>query len=199
MSNAFLVLMLLLSIIPSFIGCAPTDPLTDTVIKADLIVLGTITDNRSEVVMVKTSENTTGKFAYTLFTLSIEKVLKGDPSIKKVIIQVEGGYLGDGLYQLLSPGVRSFRTADHILVGLIHLDGDRYTKFGINYRKDWFGPLMIGGYDSVFWIRGSATSREHLELIMGRVCRALRINGIPNSLNEPCTEPADWPASPPKR
>jgi hypothetical protein len=186
MRKLLLALMLLLSIIPLSIGCAPTDPLTDTVIRADLIALGTITDNRTEVVMVKTSENTTGKFAYTLFTLSVEKVLKGDPAIKKVIIQVEGGYLGDGLYQLLSPGVRSFRTADHMLVGLNHLIDDRYSTFGVRYRKDWFGPLSIGGVDSVLWIQGSSLiSSDPLELIMGRVCRAMRTNGIPNSLNEP--------------
>ena len=192
MSKAFLGLMLFLSIIPTFIGCSPADPLTDTVIKADLIVLGTITDNRSEVVMRKWSENTTGKFAYTLFTLSVEKVLKGDPSIKKVIIQVEGGYLGDGIYQ--GPTGGYFYMSDHVLVSLIRQDRDVYTLFEAPRKgKD----ILIENYRAgILWTQ---SSRISLQEILGRICKILRINGIPNPLNEPCIEPAEWPASPPKR
>jgi len=110
MGKMFFVLMLLLCIVPPLTGCAPTDPLTDEVIKADLIALGTITDNRSEVVNV-VSGNRTGKFAYTLFTLSVEKVIKGDPLTKEVIIRVSGGYMGDGTYQ--GPTGAYFSISDH--------------------------------------------------------------------------------------
>jgi hypothetical protein len=192
MSKGFLVLMLLLSIIPSFIGCAPTDPLTDTVVKADLVALGTITDNRSEVVTA-ISGTRRGKIAYTLFTLSVEKVMKGDLDTKEVIIKLEGGSFGDGSYQLPSPGGTFFQLSDHVLVGLIREDANVYTLLEIPYRKNLFGPLMFS--DGVLWIQGSSLiSREPLELIMGRICQVLRLNGIPNSLKEPCPEPA-WPVS----
>jgi hypothetical protein len=166
-----------------------SDPLTDTVIGADLIALGTITDNRTDVVTL-VSENGTGKLAYTLFTLSVEKVIKGDPSIKEAIIRVPGGYIGDGVYQL--PTEDYFRISDHVLVSLIHEDADVYTLFAAPRRGKW---IPIHGDSGILWIQGSAMSRVPLEEIMGRICKILRINGIPNSLNEPCPEPA----SPPKQ
>ena len=189
-----LIILILLAVTLGTASCnnslivnhALADPLTETVIKADLIVLGTVTDNRTEVVTI-VSGNTTGKFAYTLYTLSVEKVLKGDPSIKEAIIRAEGGYIGDGIYQ--GPTGRHFRVSDHVLVGLFKQKDDVYIV--------WEGenPQFAG---SVFWIQGSAMSIDPLELIMGRICKILRINGIPNSLNEPCPEPAE-PASPPKQ
>jgi hypothetical protein len=163
------------------------DPMTHMVIKADLIVLGTITEKRYDVVTV-VSGKTTGKLAYTLFTLSVEKVIKGDPSIKEAIIQVPGGYIGE-VYQV--PILGYFQISDHVLLGLIKQKDDVYT---LEFNTIEFTQCA----DSVFWIQGSAMSRDPLELIMGRICKILRINGIPNSLNEPCPEPAE-PASPPKQ
>jgi hypothetical protein len=155
------------------------DPLKDPVAKADLIALGTITDKKYEVVSVglNTDNVTPGKFAYTLYTLSVEKVLKGDPSIKEAIIRAEGGYISDRIYQ--GPTGRHFRVSDHVLVGLFKQKDDVYIV--------WEGenPQFA---DSVFWIQGSAMSIDPLELIMGRICKILRINGIPISLNEPCPE-----------
>lgn len=193
MYKVFLVLMLFFPIIASLIGCAPPDPLTETVIKADLIVLGTITDNRTEVVTI-VSENSTGKFAYTLYTLSVEKVIKGDPSIKEAIIREEGGYIGDGIYQFSTAGW-NFRISDHVLLGLIHENADDYILFAAPYG----GKIPIDSVNSILWIQGSAMSTAPLEEIMGRICKILRINRIPISLNEPCPEPADEPISPPKQ
>ncbi len=65
------------------------DPLAEPTVKADLIVLGTITDQMYEVITVGgspqktnlTSDNIStdninlGKSAYTIFTLSVEKVI----------------------------------------------------------------------------------------------------------------------------
>ena len=108
---------------PSNSGITP-DPMTDMVIKADLIVLGTITEKRYDVVTI-VSENSTGKFAYTLFTLSVEKVIKGNPDTKEVSIKVEGGPIGE-VYQL--PTGAYFSISDRVLV-LLHLEeGNVYTK-----------------------------------------------------------------------
>ena len=170
------------------------DQLTETVIGADLIVLGIITEKRYDVVNV-VSGNTTGKFAYTLYTLSVEKVVKGDPSIKEAIIRAEGGYIGDGIYQ--GPTGRHFRVSDHVLVSLIREDTDVYTLFAAPYRENPFELWRID--DGVLWIQGSAMSRDPLELMMGHICKRLRVNKIPISLNEPCPEPADEPVSPPKQ
>jgi len=170
-----------------------SDPLTDIVIKADIIALGIITDKRTEIV-TKVSENYTSKFAYTLYTFSIDKVIKGNPSIKEATIREEGGYIGDGIYQY-SAGIWNFWISDHVLLGLLHKNADDYILFAAPYG----GKILEDGVNSVLWIQGSATSRDSLESIMGRICKILRINGIPNSLNEPCPEPVNEPVSPPKQ
>jgi hypothetical protein len=192
MRKAFLVLMLFLFIIPSLIGCAPPDPLTDTVIKADLIVLGTITEKRYDVVTI-VSENSTGKLAYTFFTLSVEKVIKGDPDTKEVLIKVEGGPIGE-VYQAPTGGY--FLISDHVLLSLIREDADVYTLFAAPRRGR---EIPIHGGGGVLWIQGETISSIPLEEIMGRICKILRVNRIPISLNEPCPEPAYEPASPPKQ
>ena len=56
-------------LILSIFGCkweSTKDPLTELVVKADLIVQGTITAQKYE----------TGRYVYTIFTLTVEKVLK---------------------------------------------------------------------------------------------------------------------------
>jgi len=148
------------------------DPLTDTVLKADLIVLGTITDKRYEVVTVK-SGNVTGKFAYTIFTLSVEKVIKGAPDTKEVLIKVEGGPIGD-IYQ--APTGWYFSISDRVLLSLNKGDDNIYSL----------------PYLGVLWIKGSKViSNPELQDMMGRVCKILRENNIPISLDEPCPEPAE--------
>jgi hypothetical protein len=182
----FLVVLVCLSLVIPALNCTPPDPLTDTVIKADLIVLGTITDNRTDVVTV-VSGNTTGKYAYTLFTFSVEKVIKGDPSIKEAIIRVPGGYIGE-IYQV--PIFGYFQISDHVLLSLIREDADVYTLFAAPRRGR---EIPIHGDSGILWIRGSAMSGVPLEEIMGRICKILRINKIPISLNEPCPDPASLP------
>ncbi len=64
--------------------------LKDLVVKSDYIVMGTVADKKVEVVTVGEGK-LAGKRAYTIFTLSVEKVIKGDPDTKEVLIRVEGG------------------------------------------------------------------------------------------------------------
>jgi hypothetical protein len=153
------------------------------VIKADFIVLGNITDNRTEVVTV-VSGNTTGKFAYTFFTLSIEKVIKGDPDIKEVLIKTEGGPIGE-VYQV--PTGAYFSISDRVFA-LLHREEDNvYT-------------LLYGGMP---WFESTATgvtSRVNLPDSIGRIIQIMIANNIPVAL--PASEwpplPVPVPASPPK-
>ena len=174
MRNMFLILMLFFSIISAFIGCAPRDPLTDTVVKADLIVLGTITDNRTEVVTV-VSGNTTGKFAYTFFTLSMDKVIKGDPDTREVLIKTEGGPMDD-VYQ--GPTGPYFLISDRILSAL-HLEEDNvYT-------------IPSSG---VFWVEQpsiGAKSIVGLQESIGRIIQIMTANNIPVALPH-----SEWPPMP---
>jgi hypothetical protein len=179
----FLALFVCLALIMPALSCAPRDPLTDTVIKADLIVLGTITDNRTEVVTI-VSGNTTGKFAYTFFTLSVEKVIKGNPDTKEVLIKVEGGPIGD-VYQ--GPTGAYFSISDRILAAL-HLEEDNiYTvpHAGIV----WYESPAIG-----------AKSIVGLPESIGRIIQIMVANNIPVAL--PHSEwpplPVPVPESPPK-
>lgn len=99
--------------------------LKDPVAKADLIALGTITDKKYEVVSVGlNTDNVPGKFAYTIFTLSVEKVIKGNPDTKEVLIKVKGGPIGQ-VYQV--PTGAYFSISDRMLA-LLHLEEDNvYT------------------------------------------------------------------------
>jgi hypothetical protein len=184
MRKAFLVLMVFFSIIPSLIGCAPRDPLTDTVIKTDLIVLGTITDNSTEVVTV-ISDNSTGKFAYTFFTLSVEKVIKGNPDTKEVLIKVEGGPIGGGVYQ--GPTGAYFLLQDRILASL-HLEEDNVYIIPSS-GVVWSERPTIG-----------AKSIVGLQESIGRIIQIMLANNITIAL--PHSEwpplPAPVPVSPPK-
>ncbi|MBI2832588.1 MAG: hypothetical protein HYX79_10075 [Chloroflexi bacterium] len=63
--------------LPSPLIPQPTEK--ELVIKSDLIVAGTITDLRYEVVTIDQGGRT-GRQAYTVFTLSVDTVIKGDPN-----------------------------------------------------------------------------------------------------------------------
>ncbi len=146
-----------------------TDPLTDVVSHSDLIVLGTITDKRYEVVQVggKSDNWTPGKYAYTIFTLSVEKVIKGDPSTKEVLIRLAGGPIGEK-YQLPIEGRWYFRISDHLLLSLKREDTNMYTLF----------------HPGVLWIQGSAMSTTSLQEVMGRVAKNMLAQNIPIALDE---------------
>jgi hypothetical protein len=177
-------LFVCLAMIMPALSCAPCDPLTHTVIKADLIVLGTITDNRTEVVTVM-SGNTTGKFAYTFFTLSVEKVIKGNPDTKEVLIKVEGGPIGGGVYQ--GPTGAYFLLQDRILASL-HLEEDNVYIIPSS-GVVWSERPTIG-----------AKSIVGLQESIGRIIQIMLANNIPIAL--PHSEwpplPAPVPVSPPK-
>jgi hypothetical protein len=159
------------------------DPFEDRVVKSDLIVYGTITDREYDIVTVK-SANSTGEFTYTIFTLSVEKVIKGDPSTKQVPIKVVGGLEG-------TPGPLPtgpyFSITDKILVCLIKEAGNGYTLF----------PLSPFG---VLWVESGETPQPiiirngiemNLEKWIGEVIMIMQNNNIPIALDEPIPIPAE--------
>jgi len=175
MRKAVLILMLFFSIISSFIGCAPPDPLTETVIKADLIVLGTITDNRTDVVTI-VSDNSTGKRAYTLFTLSVEKVIKGNPDTKEVLIKVKGGPISSDVYQVPIEGY--FSISDRLLAAL-HLEANNVYTIPSSGLV-WCERPTIG-----------ARPLESLSDSIGRVIQTMIENNVPIALPR-----SEWPPLP---
>jgi len=149
------------------------DPLTEAVINADLIVLGTITDQRNEVVNVAEG-HWGGKHAYTIFNLSVEKVIKGDPNTREVLIRVPGGYLGE-VYQ--APTEWYFSISDRLFLNLHKEEGNIFTIPRIN---------------GVIWIEGvSVVSEASLEYMMGCVAKIMKDNNIPIVLDEPIPMPAE--------
>jgi hypothetical protein len=138
------------------------DPLTETVIKADFIVLGTITDKKYDIVTIE-SGNTTGKYTYTIFTLAVEKVIKGDPSTTQVFIKTLG-FETDPSYFLLK---------DKILTLLNHQNDNYYTLAGLQ----WFESPSIGAHAVV-----------KLQDAIGRILQIMRVNNIPIALPS-----SEWP------
>ena len=176
------------------------DPITHIVLQADLIALGKITDSRNEFTTV-VSDNSTRKYTNTYFTFSIEKVLKGDPSINEVIIkQFFCGRLDDGTYQW-STACAGFQIYDHVLLGLMRNE-DYYYLYAAPYPD---GSIPIDDTNSDFWWDRSSgnpllarEAQEALEQIMGRIYRILIIYNVPYNMDEPVPIPIYEPASPPK-
>ena len=152
----------------------PSDPdaeLKKIVIKSDLIVLGEISDKRYEVVTAE-SGNTTGKFTYTIFTLSIEEVIKGDLTTKQVFIKTIEPY---------------FLIKDRILTLLNRGNDNYYTLAGLQ----WFESPSTGAYAVV-----------KLQEAIGRIIKIMKENDIPIALKitylppPPPPVPSPAPAAP---
>jgi hypothetical protein len=148
-------------------GMSPDeDPLKDNVIKADLILLVTATDQKYEVVQGGQGEYA-GTFTYTIYTLSIEKIIKGKVATKEIFLKVSGGpYQGGFNFE------PHFNLSDRALICL---------KNGID---NIYLPLGSGKPDDgVLWIKSlSINSVEKLDDIIGRVIRIMQAYDIPIAL-----------------
>jgi len=112
-------------------GASPTSPSSQAspnpglrariLAQADLIVLGVIVQRRTEVGGSGTGE-AGGRFVYAIYTLSIDKVVKGAPAEKSILIRAEGGGFipGTDVYQL--PSGKHFDVGDRTLVCLLKQD-----------------------------------------------------------------------------
>ena len=180
----------------------PSDPqksFEDAVLNADLIVTGTITDKRYELVPydtkpisntgnitqqeynLNTGNMTQGKI-YTIFTLTVEKVIKGDPATKQVFVKVQGGIIEGKLIELATG--EYFSISDQVLLTLHREDDDVLTLSS---------PGLV-------WIRGSKVMSEpELSEIIGRVIRIMKANNIPIALPESEWPPLIGPAAPAQR
>jgi hypothetical protein len=155
---------------------AQPNPLADGIAKSDLIVSGNITNLKYEVETVTQADNLTGKRVYTIYSLSVEKVIKGDPAIKEVLIKVEGGKTNEVVMQ--NPSVPNLSITDRLLVGL--------------YRKNDY--YYFTGF-TTFWIERSKlpvfslimpdkTRISNLQEMLGYILMIMRDNNIPITLPE---------------
>jgi hypothetical protein len=151
----------------------PSDPeenFKNAVLNADLIVSGNITSLRYEVIKVESANVTPGKYAYTIFTLTVDKVIKGYPNTNEVLIKLPGGYIGE-IYQV--PIMGYFSISDQVLLTLHREADDVFTVTS---------PSLV-------WIRGkTAMSEPELSDVIVRVIRIMRANNIQIALPE-----AEWP------
>ena len=142
--------------------------------QSDLIVLGTITDRKNDLVTVE-SGNSSGFRPYTIFTLSVEKVIKGETNTDEVFIRVPGGYIGE-IFQVPTEGY--FSESDRMLVLLFHNDNGFYT---IPHRGiSWFESPSKGVKLDI-----------SLDDSLGNIIALMKKNNIPISL-----PPSEWPPLP---
>jgi hypothetical protein len=156
----------------------PKDPLEDDVIKADCIVSGKIVDKRYE-----------GINTPTIFTLSVDKMIKGDPSIREIKIKADAGHVGSPYFQI----------SEIILVCLKKGNEDIYTVLESSpFLPD--GRVSIEGSYAVLWSfpYENPLAFEKRDQMIGRILRIMRLNNIPIALPEKGRppEPAD-PETPP--
>jgi hypothetical protein len=160
------------------------DPLNGAVVKSDCIVSGNVTAQRYETVT-----NT----AYTIFTLSVDKMIKGDSNLKELYIKVPGGLFNDGIHSPVFAGPTGvyFRVGDKVLITL-HKEMD-------NIFVPEYGPKTTGGSfpidnptNAIIWIKGTNVSTQGtLDQAIGRVIQIMQANQIPIAL-----PPNQWPPLP---
>lgn len=165
---------------------AEPDTWTETVLKADLIVLGTITDLKYQVVTTYHGDNLTERFpstdnltvvrryAYTIFTLTVERVIKGDPNTREVFIKKPGGPLGNNIYQAPSPGSSGVSLSDRVLLTLKQNEDGTYYDFYVPAKGE---PIYIEGKGGVLWLEGNSTI--NLNEVTGRILQIMIKNNIP--------------------
>jgi hypothetical protein len=140
MSKNLLILFsgLLILLFVGACGMSPgKDPLKDIVIKADLIVLVTITDQKYEM------KNT---LTYTIYTLSIEKIIKGKVDTKEIFLKVSGGQ-GQGGFNF-EP---HFQLSDRALICLK------------NGKDNIYLPLSGGApIDGVLWTKNTEVKLDDI-------------------------------------
>jgi hypothetical protein len=151
-----------------------TNHFLNILFQSDLIVLGTITDKKYDLVTIE-SGNSSGFRPYTIFTLSVEKVIKGETDTDEVFIRVPGGPIGEVFQQ---PTEGYFPESTRMLVLLFHNDNGFYTipHHGIT----WFES-----------IDPKAKSVISLDDSLGNIIALMKNNNIPISL-----PPSEWPPLP---
>lgn len=178
-----------------------TERFTESITSADLIVYGTITDYRYEVEEIGSGENA-GKSAYTIFTLTVEKTIKGATEDKEVLIKVEGGEIKGAKIKDAKTG--GYRTGDVYQVPLGHY-------FEMNEQlliclKQVKGQPYTVLHRGVIWqeteiYRSGAKPREYVTFqeSLGRTIKTMRLNNIPIALpeNERPPEPVGPTTRPP--
>jgi hypothetical protein len=157
--------------IPTTTTLSPTpptkvDPWTDIVIKVELIVTGNITNQKYEVITVE-SGNNTGKRAYTIYTLSVEKVIKGYSDTKEVSLCLAGGLIDDKVFQ--SYPVPNFYLADKILVCLSKKSNNMYDVLAVLWLETSVIPI---------------TPVINLRDTIGRILKIMLDNHLPITLPE---------------
>jgi hypothetical protein len=147
----------------------------EAVIDADIIVLGTVTDVDYEEIQVGEGEYA-GKQVYTITTLTVEKVLKGDPGTKQVLFRTEGGIFEDGVEQFPR---QKFEIGHRLLYyALEEWQGDQYVPANSGGIL-WAGggniyapPVKVCFQDTVYRL-------DILEDVMEIVIKLMKENNIP--------------------
>ena len=144
------------------------------ILNSDIIVYGTITGEKTEVVTVGEGERV-GKNVYTMLTLTVEKTIKGDSGNKEVLIKQWGGRTPE---VTTDPGWPYLQTADKALLCLVKEEGSIY-------KVQSKGLLWI---DSKYAKTIDITFQE----VICRTTEIMRKNNIPIALKPeeiPCPSP----------
>jgi len=154
-------------------GMSPEkDPLKNNVIKADLIVLVTCTDEKYEVEQRGQGESA-GIYMYTIYTLSVEKLIKGKVDTKEIFLKVSGGPYQPGFE--FEP---HFNLADRALICLKNGVDNNYLPLSGYVPND--GLIWRKGIDDILRINSTIVKQnDTLEDVIERVMRIMRAYDIP--------------------
>ncbi|MBN1190220.1 MAG: hypothetical protein JXA46_10740 [Dehalococcoidales bacterium] len=148
---------------PTFDITLPTEAanIENVVLAADLIVIGEITGIKYEVV-----EEEIGRLIYTIYTLKIEKTIKGDEKIKEVYFWALGGNNGE--------------TA---MVYIFHHKFDITDRLMICLQKrpdDTYDVLFNDGSNGQLWLESKVWKMSYdMDTVLGWVILVMKKNNIP--------------------
>jgi hypothetical protein len=158
-------------------------PFEDLAIQADCITVADVTTAKAERSLP--GDKFQG-WVYTTFTLTIDKLIKGDVGIKEVFIRLPGGIINDEVGYSNAPwmqGVLSLE--DKVLVGLKKEDNGYYS--GLPWGLPW--ARKPDGYEYVMTL--DTGERLTLQKLLGIMIQTMLANNIPVAL-----PPSEFPPIP---
>ncbi len=162
------------------------DPIEKNTLLADIIIVGTVIDQKVERVD-SSQHDYLGSITYTTFTFSVDKMVKGNPDTKEVFIRLPGGTIKDENGATNNPPWQGYFTmSQQALLFLKKGDGNYFTVM-VPFGAPWW--KKAGGYE--FIMTKANGERMTLENLLGIIVKTMRINAIPIALppNERPPEP----------
>jgi hypothetical protein len=158
-------------------------PFQDLAIQADCIIVANVIAAKAERAK---PEDIYPHWVYTTFTLTVEKLIKGDPDIKEVFIREPGGTINDEMGYLKVPWMQVAFTLNEKALACLKKEDNGYYSV-LNWGIPW--AQESDGYKYEMTMGNG--ERMTLEKLLGIIIQTMLANNIPVAL-----PPSEFPPIP---